>query len=83
MVEELQPGVLGVDRLTKRDLDAVDRILQEELLSARGGTFGVVGGESAGKYAHPQEEGTRFLLASAKRTGSMLVHLRSIESKNA
>jgi len=69
VVEELLSCVPGVDRLTERNLDVGDRILQEEVLAARGRAFGLVEEERAGQYAHPQEEGTRFLFGFGKADG--------------
>lgn len=69
VVEELRSNVPGVDRLIECNLDVSARKLQEELLVAHGRAFGVVRGECAGQYAHPQEEGTRFLVGLGKADG--------------
>jgi hypothetical protein len=39
--------------------------------------------ERPGQHAHPGEEGTGLLSSSAKWTGSILVHLSLVESKNS
>jgi hypothetical protein len=83
VVEELRSSVPGANRLTERKLDVGDRILQEELLAARGRAFGLFGGERTRAVRPPTRRGDQVpYSASAKRTGSMLVHLSSIESKN-
>lgn len=68
MAEEHWSSVPGVARLTERNFDVSDFILQESPCSPWP-AFGVVGGESAGKHTRPQEEGTRFLLGLGKVDG--------------
>jgi hypothetical protein len=81
VVEELRPSGPGEDGLAERDFDVNDLILLENLLAAHGRVLGVVGGESPGHDAHPEEKGTGFLFGFGKADGVMLVHLSSRESK--
>jgi hypothetical protein len=66
VVEELRSGKLGEDGLAKRDFDVDNLILQEDLLAAHSRVLGVLGGESPGHDAHPEEKGTGFLFGFGK-----------------
>ena len=69
VVEELRSGEPGEDGLTERDFDIDDLIFQENLLAGHGRVLGVVGGESPGNDAHPEEKGTGFLFGFGKADG--------------
>lgn len=79
--EELWTGRPCKDRLAEYDLDIGDLIIRKNLLAAHRRVLGILAGVCPRYHAYPGEKSTRFLPTSAKRMGSIVVHLRSTESK--